>query len=218
MSKVTVLSSLTILPWDSRFPGQSHGLMTSNEHLTVNEFTSWCINYFGIILFLRIQQPSPLSFEGLNTTIHKVITILVKMADLEEERTDSDADYWSISRFLLKSPGFETSASSFMVPWGWEVWSSRGVLYRLYNMMSLSALLTYSNANSISLCGSDSRSTSCSRHSDSGINLVGYEKPYCFKTTVGLWLANLWSYDLLFARVFSKPPFWTPRRSWGWGW
>ena len=33
-----------------------------------------------------------------------------------------------------------------------------------------------------------------------------------------LWLANLRWHDLLFARVFSKPPFWMPRRPWGRGW
>ena len=38
------------------------------------------------------------------------------------------------------------------------------------------------------------------------------------KLAVGLWLANLWSRDLLFARVFSKPPFRMPRRPWGRGW
>ena len=38
------LSSLTILPWDSRFPGQLHGLTISYENLTVNRLTSWCVN------------------------------------------------------------------------------------------------------------------------------------------------------------------------------
>lgn len=37
----------------------------------------------------------------------------------------------------------------------------------------------------------------------------------CFKWQQGLWLANLWSHDLLFARVFSVQPFWTLRRPWG---
>ena len=39
----------------------------------------------------------------------------------------------------------------------------------------------------------------------------------CFKMAAGLRLANLWSRDVLFARVFSKPPFQTPRRPWGRG-
>ena len=33
-----------------------------------------------------------------------------------------------------------------------------------------------------------------------------------------LWLANIWSCVLLFARVSYMPPFWTPRRPWGRDW
>ena len=55
-------------------------------------------------LFLN-YWPSPLFFEGLDTTIHtwktnakyvypaRAITILVKMADRNVERSDSDADF-----------------------------------------------------------------------------------------------------------------------------
>ena len=59
----------------------------------------------------KIQQPNPLFFEGLDTTIHiwkthvkdghhKVITILVKMADQDEGRSNSDADF-SEPEFLV---------------------------------------------------------------------------------------------------------------------
>ena len=61
--------------------------------------------------------------------LHEAITILVKMAGWDKGRSDSDTDfskleikirlfshYWPITRFSLKSPGFETSTSSFMEP------------------------------------------------------------------------------------------------------
>ena len=138
------LSSLTILPRGSRFPGQSHRLKISYKNLTVNGFTSWYITYFGIIGFLKFNSRVPYFWEDMTPQSlfgrqmpNKDITILVTMAAemnnvLSQMQTLANRNFqfakiWlfyiirSTSRFLLKSPGFETSTSSFMVPRGWEV-------------------------------------------------------------------------------------------------
>ena len=48
------LSSLTILPWHSRFSVQSHGLTTRHKNLTINRVTSWkvSISFYNFIFGL----------------------------------------------------------------------------------------------------------------------------------------------------------------------